>query len=136
VILPDDQARGYRASRRATPALPKPSNGEPATTPSAWDVASGREMIAHRERDRIDDWPWCPRTPLVQAYAVRERDGFNLIDTCTVGQDGAVLEVLATVDRQAAGRVRVYEILLTHGHDDHTSSEASFVCRAGRRRGH
>jgi hypothetical protein len=30
--------------------------------------------------DRINDWLWCLRTPLVQAYAVRERDGLNLTD--------------------------------------------------------
>jgi hypothetical protein len=38
---------------------------------------------------------WCLRTPIVQAYAVRERDGFNLIDASTAGQDGAILETLS-----------------------------------------
>jgi hypothetical protein len=33
----------------------------------------------------ITDWLWCLRTPLVQAYAVREREGFNLIDTGIAG---------------------------------------------------
>ncbi len=84
------------------------------------------------ELDRINDWLWCLRTPIVQAYAVRERDGFNLIDTCTAGEEGAILEALATADRQA-GPVRIYEILLTHGHDDHTGSAAALVERTGAR---
>jgi glyoxylase-like metal-dependent hydrolase (beta-lactamase superfamily II) len=84
------------------------------------------------ELDRINDWLWCLRTPIVQAYAVRERDGFNLIDTCTSGQDGAILEGLATVDRQA-GPVPIYEILLTHGHDDHMGSAAALAERTGAR---
>jgi hypothetical protein len=50
------------------------------------------------ELDRINDWLWCLRTRIVQAYAVRERDGFNLIDTSTAGQDGAILGLLATID--------------------------------------
>jgi hypothetical protein len=29
----------------------------------------------------VTDWLWCLRTPLVQAYAVRQGDGFHLIDT-------------------------------------------------------
>lgn len=84
------------------------------------------------ELDRINDWLWCLRTPIVQAYAVRERDGFNLIDTCTAGEEGAILEALATADRQA-GPVRMYEILLTHGHDDHTGSAAALAERTGAR---
>lgn len=84
------------------------------------------------ELDRINDWLWCLRTPVVQAYAVRERDGFNLVDTCTAGQEGAILESLATVDGQA-GPVRVYDILLTHGHDDHTGSAAALAERTGAR---
>ena len=89
-------------------------------------------MIALVELERINDWLWCLRTPIVQAYAVRERDGFNLIDTCTAGKDGAILEVLAHVDRQA-GPVPIYEILLTHCHDDHIGSAAALAERTGAR---
>jgi hypothetical protein len=39
------------------------------------------------ELDRITDWLWCLRTPVVQAYAVGERAGFNLIDTSTLDAD-------------------------------------------------
>ncbi len=89
-------------------------------------------MIALMELDQINDWLWCLRTPIVQAYAVRERDGFNLIDTSTAGEDSAILEMLATIDRPA-GRVRIYQILLTHGHDDHTGSAAALAERTGAR---
>ena len=41
------------------------------------------------ELEQVAVWLWCLRTPIVQAYAVRERDGFNLIDTSTAGQDDA-----------------------------------------------
>jgi hypothetical protein len=46
------------------------------------------------ELERITDWLWCLRTPVVQAYAVRERDGFNLIEASTAGEEDAILELL------------------------------------------
>jgi enamine deaminase RidA (YjgF/YER057c/UK114 family) len=49
-------------------------------------------MIERMELDRINDWLWCLRTPVVQAYAVPERDGSNPIDTSTAGEDGALLD--------------------------------------------
>ena len=79
------------------------------------------------ELDPILDWLWCLRTPIVQAYAVRERDGFNLIDASTAGQDAAILETLARIDGRTIDDVRVYELLLTHGHDDHTGSAAALA---------
>jgi glyoxylase-like metal-dependent hydrolase (beta-lactamase superfamily II) len=81
------------------------------------------------ELDRITDWLWCLRTPIVQAYAVRERDGFNLIDASTAGEEDAILELLATLEP----RVRIHDILLTHGHDDHTGSAAALTERTGAR---
>jgi glyoxylase-like metal-dependent hydrolase (beta-lactamase superfamily II) len=81
------------------------------------------------ELDQVTDWLWCLRTPIVQAYAVRERDGFNLIDTSTAGQDAAILAALAEID----GEGRVHEVLLTHAHDDHTGSAAALVDRTGAR---
>jgi glyoxylase-like metal-dependent hydrolase (beta-lactamase superfamily II) len=81
------------------------------------------------ELDRITDWLWCLRTPVVQAYAVRERAGFNLIDTSTRGEEDAILELLATLQP----RVRIYDILLTHGHDDHGGSAAALTERTGAR---
>ena len=83
------------------------------------------------ELDQVLDWLWCLRTPIVQAYAVRERDGFNLIDASTAGQDAAILETLAGIDGRAIDDVRVYELLLTHGHDDHTGSAAALAARTG-----
>jgi glyoxylase-like metal-dependent hydrolase (beta-lactamase superfamily II) len=69
----------------------------------------------------------------VQAYAVRERDGFNLIDTSTAGQGDGILAALAGIDGRPVDRVRVYEMLLTHGHDDHTGSAAALAARTGAR---
>ena len=85
------------------------------------------------ELDPILDWLWCLRTPIVQAYAVRERDGFNLIDASTAGQDAAILETLARIDGRTIDDVRVYELLLTHGHDDHTGSAAALAAWAAPR---
>src|SRR3954452_24425806 len=67
------------------------------------------------ELDRITDWLWCLRTPVVQAYAVRERAGFNLIDTSTTGEEDAILGLLATLQP----RVRIYDILLTRPRRPH-----------------
>jgi hypothetical protein len=33
------------------------------------------------ELERVAGWLWCLRTPIVRAYAVRERDGFTPIDS-------------------------------------------------------
>jgi glyoxylase-like metal-dependent hydrolase (beta-lactamase superfamily II) len=78
-------------------------------------------------------WLWCLRTPIVQAYAVRQRDGFNLIDTGLAGGEDAILRSLAAVDRRPISDVRLYEIVLTHGHDDHTGAAAALVERTGAR---
>ena len=85
------------------------------------------------ELDQVAGWLWCLRTPIVQAYAVRERDGFNLIDTSTAGQDDAILAALAGIDGRPVDRVRVYEVLLTHGHDDRQGSAAALAARTGAR---
>jgi glyoxylase-like metal-dependent hydrolase (beta-lactamase superfamily II) len=85
------------------------------------------------ELDQINSWLWRLHTPVVQAYAVRERDGFNLIDTSTAGEEGAILELLATLERETPDGVRVYDILLTHGHDDHVGSAAALADRTGGR---
>ena len=83
------------------------------------------------ELDQVTGWLWCLRTPIVQAYAVRERDGFNLIDTSTAGQDAAILSALAAIDGQPVDHVRLYAMLLTHGHDDHTGSAAAVAAATG-----
>lgn len=82
---------------------------------------------------RLTSWLWCLRTPLVQAYAVRHRDGFNLIDTGADGDEQAILQSLSAIGRTPLREVRVYEIVLTHGHDDHTGSAAGLVERTGAR---
>ena len=57
------------------------------------------------------------------------RDGFHLIEASTAGEEDAILELLATLQP----RVRIYDILLTHGHDDHTGSAAALAERTGAR---
>ena len=44
--------------------------------------------------EQLTEWPWCLRTPVVQAYAVRDREGFDLIDMSTAGQEDAILDAL------------------------------------------
>ena len=82
------------------------------------------------EVDQLTEWLWCLRTPVVRAYAVRDRDGFNLVDTSTAGEDGAILDALRSV---AGGDVKLADVLLTHGHDDHTGSAAALAVRTGAR---
>jgi glyoxylase-like metal-dependent hydrolase (beta-lactamase superfamily II) len=81
----------------------------------------------------VTDWLWCLRTPVVQAYAVRDGDGFRLIDTATAGLDGAILDALGSIAGCSADEVQLKEILLTHGHDDHTGSAAALAARTGAR---
>src|SRR5579859_5964947 len=56
------------------------------------------------------------RLHFVNAYLVREDDGFTLVDTTTGG--GA--DALIGAAQQAGGAVR--RIALTHGHGDHAGS--------------
>jgi glyoxylase-like metal-dependent hydrolase (beta-lactamase superfamily II) len=80
--------------------------------------------------EQLTEWLWCLRTPVVQAYAVRDRDGFDLIDTSTAGQEDAILDALASV---AGGDAQIFDLLVTHGHDDHTGSAAALADRTGAR---
>jgi glyoxylase-like metal-dependent hydrolase (beta-lactamase superfamily II) len=82
------------------------------------------------EIEQLTDWLWCLRTPIVQAYAIREREGFNLVDTTTAGQEEEILAALAEIAGQPT---RGHEILLTHGHDDHTGAAAGLRARTGAR---
>jgi glyoxylase-like metal-dependent hydrolase (beta-lactamase superfamily II) len=81
----------------------------------------------------ITSWLWGLRTPLVQAYAVRDGDGFNLIDTGIAGGEDAILSSLSSINGQPEGEVVVNDILLTHGHDDHTGAAAALRDRTGAR---
>jgi glyoxylase-like metal-dependent hydrolase (beta-lactamase superfamily II) len=82
------------------------------------------------EVEQLTDWLWCLRTPIVQAYAIREREGFNLVDTTTAGQEEEILAALAEITGQPA---RVHGVLLTHGHDDHIGAAAGLRARTGAR---
>ena len=56
------------------------------------------------------------RLHLVNAYLVREDDGFTLVDTTI----GGAAEALIDAARKAGGTIR--RIALTHGHGDHVGS--------------
>jgi glyoxylase-like metal-dependent hydrolase (beta-lactamase superfamily II) len=81
----------------------------------------------------ITDWLYCLRTPVVAVYAIQQSVGFVLVDCGVVGYEHAYLEALATVTGGAPQEVRVSEILLTHGHDDHTGSAAALSALTGAR---
>jgi glyoxylase-like metal-dependent hydrolase (beta-lactamase superfamily II) len=56
------------------------------------------------------------RMHFVNAYLVRESDGFTLVDTTT----GGAADGLIAAAREAGGEIR--RIALTHGHGDHVGS--------------
>jgi glyoxylase-like metal-dependent hydrolase (beta-lactamase superfamily II) len=56
------------------------------------------------------------RARFVNAFLVREPDGFTLVDTGLGGAGGTVLAIA----RRSGGEIR--RILLTHGHQDHAGS--------------
>ena len=66
------------------------------------------------------------RLGFVNAYLVREDDGFTLIDT-TLGKKAA--EDLIGAARDAGGEIR--RIVLTHGHGDHAGGLDAIVARLG-----
>ena len=81
----------------------------------------------------LTSWLWGLRTPLVQAYAVRDGHGFNLIDTGIAGGEDAILSSLSGINGQPEGEVVVNDILLTHGHGDHTGAAEALRDRTGAR---
>src|ERR1051325_4227429 len=56
------------------------------------------------------------RLRFVNAFLVREDDGFTLVDTTT----GGAADALIAAAEQAGGAIR--RIALTHGHGDHVGS--------------
>lgn len=65
------------------------------------------------------------RARFVNAYLVRENDGFTLVDT---GLGGGA-ETLLAIARQSDGEIR--RIVLTHGHQDHAGSLDALRQRLG-----
>jgi len=79
----------------------------------------------------ITDWLYCLRTPVVAVYAIRQSAEFVLLDSGVVGYERAYLRALAEIAGGRPEDVRVTEILLTHGHDDHTGSAAALKAITG-----
>src|SRR4051795_8615159 len=69
------------------------------------------------------------RLRFVNAYLVREDDGFTLVDTTT----GGAADALLAAARAAGGPIR--RIALTHGHGDHVGSRAALAGRLEGRAG-
>src|SRR4051794_1476526 len=67
-----------------------------------------------------------PRLRFVNAYLVREDDGFTLVDT-TMGRGAA--DALVAAAQQAGGAIR--RIALTHGHGDHVGGLDALKPRLG-----
>jgi glyoxylase-like metal-dependent hydrolase (beta-lactamase superfamily II) len=65
------------------------------------------------------------RLRLVNAFLVREDDGFTLVDTTLGGQADALIDAA----REAGGEIR--RIALTHGHGDHVGSLDALKERLG-----
>jgi glyoxylase-like metal-dependent hydrolase (beta-lactamase superfamily II) len=65
------------------------------------------------------------RLHFVNAYLVREPDGFTLVDT-TIGK---AADELVTAAREAGGEIR--RIALTHGHSDHAGALDALRTRLG-----
>jgi glyoxylase-like metal-dependent hydrolase (beta-lactamase superfamily II) len=65
------------------------------------------------------------RLRFVNAYLVREDDGFTLVDTTT----GGAAEALTAAAQSAGGAIR--RIALTHGHGDHVGSLDAIKERLG-----
>jgi glyoxylase-like metal-dependent hydrolase (beta-lactamase superfamily II) len=65
------------------------------------------------------------RLRFVNAYLVREDDGFTVVDTTTSG----AADDLIAIARRAGGTIR--RIALTHGHGDHVGSLDALAARLG-----
>ncbi len=83
--------------------------------------------------EQLTDWLYCLRTSVVQVYAIQQSKGFVLIDSGVGGYAHAYLEALAGVAGSAPEDVRVSEIFLTHGHEDHSGSAAELAKMTGAR---
>src|SRR4051812_4449568 len=65
------------------------------------------------------------RLRFVNAFLVREEDGFTLVDTTT----GGAADALIAAAERAGGAIR--RIALTHGHGDHVGSLDALKARLG-----
>ena len=104
----------------------RPWTGSPTGSPRSAVCATDRLRVV-LQVEPINDWLWRLHTPAVAAYAVAERDGFNLIDTGLPDGAEVILSVLAQLSGNGDTTPPVDQILLTHGHRDHTGSAAALA---------
>jgi len=83
-------------------------------------------MVQMRSRQITDQLTQLTRLNFVNAYLVREDDGFTLIDTTLGG--GAANDLIGAAEK-AGGEIR--RIALTHGHGDHAGGLDAIVKRLG-----
>ncbi len=79
------------------------------------------------EVEQVTAWLYCIASPIVNAYAIRQSADVILVDSGVVGYERAYLRALAQITGEAQTSIRVREIFLTHGHDDHTGSAAALA---------
>lgn len=80
--------------------------------------------------EHVTDWLYRISAPAVNVYAIRQSGDIILVDAGLVGYERAYLGALAQITG-AAEDVRVSQIFLTHGHDDHTGSAAALAAITG-----
>ncbi len=117
-------ARAFEAGAEVSSSDLRPaSDGDPILDPIP---AQGR---AHEHHAVSENLIQINRYRFVNAFLVREDDGFTLVDT-TVG--GGADELIAAA-REAGGEIR--RIALTHGHGDHVGSLDALKEKLGELRG-
>ena len=69
----------------------------------------------------------------MNVYAIRQSTGFVLVDAGVAGLEHAYIRALEQLGGTARAEAHLGEIVLTHGHDDHTGSAAALVALTGAR---
>src|SRR5204863_212675 len=120
---------GTRPLRKERPALGRKDQGGDKRKHHLFRTSSrrGRTQVtaAMRVRQLTPNLIQLTRLRFVNAFLVREDDGFTLVDTTT----GGAADTLIAAAEQAGGAIR--RIALTHGHGDHVGSLDALKQRLG-----